>query len=146
MFDPGSILLIKNYTFNNGEFKDKFCIVLHADDKTSIIIHCLTTSKNKFGVSNQNFGCSIHDGIPYFCFPAFYEIERSQDFYFEKDTLVFFKDNIREKEISELQSSDVILKCKLSKKTLKRIIKCILKSRYTPQRLAKVLELVKVDL
>jgi len=151
-YTAGSLVRVNNYEFDDkDEQRDKYLIVLHHDEQNAGIIDCLTTSKSG-GVASINFGCSIHDGkYPYFFFPSKHVIGEG-NFYFELDTYIFFKNNIRLEPISKFNQHvaksifGLVKLDELSKDNLKRLIKCALKSKFVPIGLANTLSAFKATL
>lgn len=144
LFNPGALLRIKNYEFEDGSTKDKYLIILLANPDAAYVIHTLTTSRNKLGVTSFKRGCSVHhQTVPYYCFPAG-EIIDEDGFFFDVDTLILFRDNIRKVPIPSFEKYDeapfgLIRLATLSTEELKRMLKCILKSKFVPQNLKQEL-------
>lgn len=151
-FTAGSIVRVNEYEFDDdGSKRDKYMVILYHDNEKALIIDCLTTSKSK-GVTASNFGCSIHNNkIPYFFFPANHVIGKG-NYFFDLDTFIFFKDNIRLEEISKFDkqvSLSIFGIAKLDELTtadLKRLIKCALKSKFVPIGVANILSAFKASL
>ncbi len=151
-FAAGSLVRVNEYEFDDdGTKRDKYMIVLYNDTHKAMIIDCLTTSKAK-GTQHLNPGCSIHDGrFPYFVFPAKHIIGEA-NFYFELDTFIFFKDNVRLEPISKFNKQvalsifGLVKLDELSNENLKRLIKCALKSKFIPMEVAGILEAFKSSL
>src|SRR5690348_17044247 len=92
---PGLILRIKNYKFeDDNSVRDKYSIVLYTNENEAYLIHTLTTTQNNLLVPGLRHGCSVHQNIPYYFFPKELIIG-DNNFYFEKDTFIFFRNNIR---------------------------------------------------
>jgi hypothetical protein len=74
IWKSGLIVRIKDYRFeDDNSTKDKYSIVLYANDEFAYIIHSLTTSQNNLNVEVKSIGCSLHKGfLPYFFFPKKY--------------------------------------------------------------------------
>ena len=148
---PGLILRIKDYRFeDDNTTRDKYAIVLFVSDQEAYLIHSLTTSRNNPGVTSFRYGCSVHRAIPYFLFPANYQIG-DQAFYFDKDTFIFFSNNVRKEAISkfELLSQKffgVTALGSLYPQELSRLIKCALKSRLLQENIEKDLTMYKDSL
>jgi len=147
-FQPGTLLRIKDYEFENGTTRDKYLIILLKNDESAYIIHTLTTSRNNPGVKNILRGCSTHQNrFPYYCFPAGEEID-GNGFYFEKDTFIFFLNNINKVDMAvfqkyHLQPFGMVGLAVLPKLELKRLLKCILKSKFVPNNLKSELSTFK---
>lgn len=151
LFKPGTLLRIKNYEFEDGSTRDKYLVILLANPNAAYIIHTLTTSRNKLGFTNFKRGCSVHQQmIPYYCFPAGETIDED-GFFFDVDTLLLFRDNIRRVPISNFEKYEeepfgLIKLATLSIEELKRMLKCILKSKFVPQNLKEELSNFKNSL
>ncbi len=114
-------------------------IVLFADDKAAYLIHSLTTSQNNQLFPAIQHGCSVYKNVPYYFFPQNL-IVGDDGFYFEKDTFIFFNNNVRKESFAKFDAASKILFGVISLGTLaneelKRIIKCVLKSRFIPQEI-----------
>lgn len=151
-FTAGSLIRINEYEFDDdGSRRDKYMFVLYNDNEKAFIIDCLTTSKNK-GVIASNSGCSIYNNkIPYFFFPA-NQIIGTWNYFFDLDTYIFFKDNIRLEEISKFDKQvarsifGIAKLDQLKEPDLKRLIKCALKSKFVPMGVVNVLASFKTTL
>ena len=137
----GLILRIKSYKFeDDNSTRDKYSIVIFANNECAYLIHCLTTTQNNFQLTAKNYGCSIHNGMmPYYFFPA-NQIVGSDNFFFEKDTFIFFQSNIRKESFSKFEQAEripfgLINLGTLTNEELKRVIKCALKSKFIPKEL-----------
>ena len=144
-WEPGLILRIKNYKFeDDNSTRDKYSIVLFANNEYAYLIHSLTTSQNNLQVPVTNYGCSIHNNrMPYYFFPK-NQIVGSDNFFFEKDTFLFFQSNIRKENFSKFEIASntifgLISLGTLTNQELKRIIKCALKSKFVPSDIEKEL-------
>jgi len=140
-FTPGLILRIKDYKFeDDGSTRDKYSIVLYADDEQAYLIHTLTTTQNQLAVPGAAFGCSVSNNIPYFFIPKG-QVWGDAGFSFDKDTFIFFLNNVRKEQMEKLQKAaaasffGVAMLGTLSKEELKRLIKCALKSRFVPEEI-----------
>jgi hypothetical protein len=148
---PGLILRIRNYKFeDDNSTRDKYAIVLCTNNNEAYLIHSLTTSQNSLSVPGSDFGCSVYRGIPYYFIPQG-QIIGDQQFYFDKDTFIFFMNNVRKESYSKLERAAEILfgvttLGVLSSDELKRLIKCALKSRYIPEEIEKELTAFKETL
>lgn len=150
---PGLILRIKDYTFeDDSSTRDKYSIVLYTNNKELYLIHSLTTTQNNFSVSSSNYGCCIHKSfLPYYCFPKD-EIIGDENFSFEKDTFIFFHNNVRKELFSKFEAAaqksyfGIISLGTLKVEELKRILKCVLKSKSIPSEIQKELFVFKEGL
>lgn len=145
ILQQGHLLLIEDYQFQDGNgSKDKFLIVLNRNDEFAYIIHTLTTSQNKLNLPSDNFGCLVTGNIPYFFIQKNIELGQNK-FSFEKDTFIFFRNNVRKENLSSFlkyNERNLILKEKLSNSFLKRLLKCMLKSDFIDLNIEK--ELIKI--
>ena len=148
---PGLILRIRNYKFeDDNTTRDKYTIVLHINDKEAYLIHSLTTTQNSVHVPGLQFGCSVYNNIPYYYIPRKHIIG-NQFFYFEKDTFIFFRNNVRKESVSKFEKAATVLfgitsLGVLTNEELKRIIKCALKSKFIPAEIEKELSAFKASL
>lgn len=148
---PGLILRIKDYKFEDDNSKrDKYSIVLYTNNSQAFLIHSLTTSRNNLGVSGLNYGCSVHNNLPYYFFPS-RQIIGDQNFSFDKDTFIFFNNNVRKEsmikfEIAAKRLFGVTILGLLTTDELKRILKCALKSRMLTREIEMELSEFKASL
>lgn len=132
---PGQILRINSYKFeDDGSSKDKYAIVLYANDTEAYLIHSLTTSQNNLSVPAASYGCSVHNNVPYYFIPKG-QIIGDENYFFDKDTFIFFRNNVRKELYSKFEAASkklfgVVSLGVLSSEELKRIIRCALKSRF----------------
>ncbi|HTI12766.1 MAG TPA: hypothetical protein VL832_29575 [Puia sp.] len=148
---PGLILRIRNYKFeDDGTSRDKYAIVLHTNEDEVYLIHSLTTSRNNLAVPGTHYGCSVHQGIPYYFIPAGQMIG-DEKFCFEKDTFIFFQSNIRKESYAKFEEASktlwgVVCLGALTHEELSRIIKCALKSKFIPVSIESELSAYKATL
>lgn len=146
ILQSGHLLLIENYQFQDGNgSKDKFLIVINRNDEFAYIIHTLTTFQNKLKLPSDHFGCSVAENIPYFFIQKNMELGENK-FSFEKDTFIFFRNNVRKESISSFlkyNESKIVLKEQLSNNFLKRLLKCMLKSDFIELNIEKELQSIK---
>lgn len=146
ILQQGHLLLIEDYQFQDGNgSKDKFLIVLNRNDEFAYIIHTLTTSQNKLNLPSDNFGCLVSGNIPYFFIQKNIELGE-RNFSFDKDTFIFFRNNVRKENLSSFlkyNENNLILKEKLSNSFLKRLLKCMLKSDFIDLNIEKELQKIK---
>lgn len=149
VLQQGHLLLIEDYQFQDGNGrKDKFLIVINRNDEFAYIIHTLTTSQNNMNLPSENFGCSVVGAIPYFFIPKDHELGLKK-FKFEKDTFIFFRNNIRKENLSSFSKyseNSIVLKEKLPSSFLKRLLKCMLKSNFIDLNIEKELIEIKESL
>jgi hypothetical protein len=149
ILQQGHLLLIEDYQFQDGNgSKDKFLIVLNRNDEFAYIIHTLTTSQNKLNLPSENFGCLVEGNIPYF-FIQKDTVFGENKFSFDKDTFIFFRNNVRKENVSSFlkyNERNLILKEKLSNTFLKRLLKCMLKSDFIDLNIEKELIKIKAQL
>lgn len=148
---PGLILRIRDYKFeDDGTTRDKYSIILHTNDKEVYLIHSLTTSQNNLAVPGTHYGCSVYQGIPYYFIPAG-QLIGDENFYFEKDTFIFFQSNIRKESFAKFEAASkslwgVTSLGLLTNEELGRILKCALKSRFIPASIESELSAYKATL
>jgi hypothetical protein len=123
---------------------------LWANDKDLYLIHSLTTSRNNNSVPGIHHGCSIHLGIPYYFIPARLPMG-DESFFFEKDTLIFFRSNVRKESYEKFEKASktlwgVVSLGVLTDDELARIIKCALKSKFIPHGIVAELSIFKETL
>ena len=149
ILQQGHLVLIEDYQFQDGNgSKDKFLIVLNRNDEFAYIIHTLTTSQNKLNLPSENFDCLVAGNIPYF-FIQKDTVLGENKFSFDKDTFIFFRNNVRKKNVSSFlkyNERNLILKEKLSNTFLKRLLKCMLKSEFIELNIEKELIRIKDQL
>ena len=149
ILQQGHLILIEEYLFQDGNgSKDKFLIVLNRNDEFAYIIHTLTTSQNKLNLPSENFDCLVAGNIPYF-FIQKDTVLGENKFSFDKDTFIFFRNNVRKKNVSSFlkyNERNLILKEKLSNTFLKRLLKCMLKSEFIELNIKKELIRIKDQL
>jgi hypothetical protein len=148
---PGLILRIRNYKFeDDGSTRDKYAIVLCTNDKEVYLIHSLTTTQNNLSVPGAMYGCSVHKNVPYYFFPKG-QVLGDQSFYFDSDTFIFFRNNVRKELYSKFEAASkvlfgIVVLGMLSNDELKRIIKCALKSKFISEQIEKELSAFKSNL
>jgi len=149
ILQQGHLVLIEDYQFQDGsDSKDKFLIVLNRNNEFAYIIHTLTTSQNKLNLPSDNFGCSVVGNIPYFFIQKGIELGKNK-FSFNKDTFIFFRNNVRKENLSSFlkyNENNLILKEKLPNSFLKRLMKCMLKSNFIDLNIEKELIAIKEQL
>jgi len=142
VFTPGNLIRIKDFKFEDGNTRDKYMFVLLRNDGGAYVISSLTTSQNKLNVSAIGSGCYYDARIStYYHFSAG-EVLGDGDFYFDKDTYIFFRENIRRIEVAAL---DVYVSATnqlaaahittLKKEELKWLLQCVINSKFTPKDL-----------
>lgn len=145
ILQQGHLLLIEDYEFQDGNgSKDKFLIVINRNDEFAYVIHTLTTSQNNLNLPAENFGCSVAGHIPYFFIPKMHKLGE-RNFYFEKDTFIFFRNNVRKENLSSFlkySENSIVLKEKLPSDFLKRLLKCMLKSNFIDLKIEQ--ELIEI--
>lgn len=148
---PGLIVRIKDYKFeDDNSTRDKYLIVLFTNQHEAYLIHSLTTSRNNPGITGLNYGCSTHNRLPYFYFPAG-QIIGDENFSFDKETFIFFSNNVRKEAFAKLEAASkkifgLISLGVLTNDELKRIIKCALKSKLLPRQIEQELSGFKESL
>lgn len=146
------MLRIKNYKFeDDGSERDKYTIILTVNSAEAYVIHTLTTSQNRGILQAVHAGCQVYKHVPYYFFPAGHVVG-DQGYFFDKDTYIFFTNNIRKEQLEKLQNAaqqsafSLVPLGKLSSDELKRLLKCILKSSQLPQDVIAELESLKNNL
>ena len=148
---PGLILRIKDYKFeDDNSTRDKYLIVLFTNNQQAYLIHSLTTSRNNPGITGLKYGCSVHNRLPYFYFPVG-QVIGDQRFSFDKETFIFFSNNVRKESFEKLEAASkklfgLISLGLLNNEELKRIIKCALKSNLLPKQVEQELLIFKESL
>lgn len=146
ILQQGHLLLIEDYQFQDGNgSKDKFLIVINRNDEFAYIIHTLTTSQNKLNLPSDHYGCLVAENIPYFFIQKNMDLGENK-FSFEKDTFIFFRNNVSKESLSSFlkyNESKIVLKEKLSNIFLKRLLKCMLKSDFIELNIEKELQSIK---
>ncbi len=134
VWKPGLLLRINDYKFeDDGSTRDKYAIVLWINNDEAYLIHSLTTSQNKSGFPAEHLGCQVYRSVPYFFIPQG-QVIGDQGYSFDKDTFIFFNNNVRKASLQKFKDAAksifklAPLGC-LTSEELKRLLKCILKSR-----------------
>jgi len=142
---PGLILRINNNKFeDDGSTRDKYAIVLYTNDTEAYLIHSLTTSQNNLSVPGFVYGCSVYNQVPYYFFPK-NQVIGDQHYFFEKDTFIFFRNNVRKESYAKFEKASktlfgLVSLGILTNEELKRLVKCALKSRFLPTDIEKELK------
>lgn len=150
-WEPGLLLRINDYKFeDDGSKRDKYAIILSVNDEEAWLIHSLTTSQNKLNFPATHYGCQVHHHTPYYFIPKD-TIIGDQGFSFDKDTFIFFRNNVRKVSLDKFKKAAVSIfqmapLGKLSADELKRLLKCMLKSSFLEQGIAEELSRVKSQL
>lgn len=127
--------------------------VLLRNDGGAYVISSLATSKNKLNVSATRSGC-YHDSrtSTYYHFPAG-EVLGDGNFSFDKETYIFFRENVRKLEVADLtnyaSATDpfaVVSITTLKNEELKKLLECVVTSTFTPQDLKTELTAFKDSL
>lgn len=151
IWKSGQILRIKGYNFeDDGSSRDKYAIVLYSNKTEAYLIHSLTTSQNNLSVAAVSFGCSVHKNIPYYYIPKG-QIIGDENFYFDKDTFIFFRNNVRKELYAKFEAASkslfgIVILGTLTNEELRRLIKCALKSQFIPTDIEKELRAFKETL
>jgi hypothetical protein len=93
---------------------------------------------------------STRDGVPYYFIPARQPVG-NENFYFDKDTFIFFQANIRKESYEKFERASkalwgVVSLGRLTDDELARIIKCALKSKFVPVNIMSELSAFKETL
>lgn len=142
VFAPGNLVRIKDFQFEDGNTRDKYLFVLLRNDSSAYVISSLTTSQNKFKVSATGSGCYFDlRTSTYFHFPAG-AIIGDGNFSFDKETYIFFRENVRKLEVATLtnyaSTTDpwaVAAITTLKNEELKKLLQCVVSSTFTPEDL-----------
>lgn len=142
VFLPGNLVRIKDFQFEDGSSRDKYLFVLLRDGAVAYIITSLATSQNKLNVAATKSGCYYDRRVStYYHFPAG-EVIGTGDFYFDKETYIFFRDNVRKIPVTELSQYGsptdpfaIAHVATLSNEDLKKLLQCIVTSTFTPEDL-----------
>lgn len=152
LFSPGNLLHFGPYTFQDGgKPKNKFGLVLFQNEGRTLFLNSLTTTVTK-EYNTSRFGCFKHEYVQFFCFPAYQTMDEECKFYFKEDTIIPFRNNIRQERVMDLQKSiesnlmKVDLQCNIGSKNLKRILKCLLKTNFCPVKFEGPLKAFKESL
>lgn len=136
MFTPGSVYFIKLYDYEDGGTpSDKLLIVVCVNDKESILLRALTTSKLKIPVEKVFHGCTSNQNLSFFTFLKGRVIGKDlkdRDFSFDKDTFIFFKDNMEIISCAKLLGyypNRISLIGELNLEVYQRLVKCIKSSK-----------------
>ena len=142
VFAPGNLIRIKDFQFENGNTRDKYLFVLLRNDGAAYVISSLTTSRNNLNVNATRSGC-YHDSrtSTYYHFSAG-EALGDGNFSFDKETYVFFRENVRKLELADLtnyaSATDpfaVAAITTLKNEELKKLLQCVVSSTFTPEDL-----------
>jgi len=142
LFQPGNLLRIKDFQFEDRSTRDKYLFVLLRNETEAYVISTLTTSQNKWNLSATKRGCYFQKGFfTYYHFPANDPLD-AEGFFFDKETYILFRDNIRKTNLAELLAyfdpSDplaVLRLATLDNKALRLLLDCILQSPLVPNDL-----------
>jgi hypothetical protein len=148
LFEPRNILFIKDYQFDDGsktaENEGKLSIILDVEEQYTWVIQVLTTSQQKVPDDKVNHGCTnSKDGLfSFYCFEENRQIgttPNQEPFAFHKTTFVLFQSNTSQistqKYIEYMNENKISLKAILDKKEYKRLLKCLLSSRFLVRKL-----------
>jgi len=148
LFEPRNILFIKDYEFSNGsrtaENEGKLSIILDIEEQYTWVIQVLTTSQQKVPDEKINHGCTnSKDGLfSFYCFEENRPIGTTptqKPFAFHKTTFVLFQSNTSQiptqKYIEYMNENKISLKAILDKIEYKRLLKCLLNSRFLARKL-----------
>lgn len=142
VFLPGNLVRIKDFQFEDGSSRNKYLFILLRDGTTAYVISSLATSQNKLNVAATKSGCYHHPRLStYYHFPAG-EVIGTGDFYFDKETYIFFRDNVRKIPVTELSQYGSTIDpfaiahvATLSTEELKKLLNCVVTSTFTPEDL-----------
>lgn len=136
MFTKGSIYFISNYQYEDGGTPtNKLLLVVCIDDENSLLLRALPTSQQKVPDQMVNHGCTNNTIFSFFTFLKDRVIgidKNGDDFSFDKNTFVFFRDNVEVipyQTILSYYPDDASLLGELSEVEYKRFLKCIIGSK-----------------
>lgn len=152
MFDPGCVLYIKDYVFEDGDGeRDKFLIVLCRKDE-GVIVGSLTTSKigpKPFGVSDKKPGCFDSGGDIYhgYFFPENKVVgltPNGNNFYFAENTIVYPSNNIRHKDtktlLEDYPGKRMVCKGALTLDIHRSLLECTMKSIHVAKGVKRLIQ------
>lgn len=148
LFQARNILFIRDYEFDDGsktaENEGKLSIILDVEENYTWVIQVLTTSQQKVPDERVNHGCTnTKDGLfSFYCFEENRPVATTlnqEPFSFNKTTFVLFQSNTSqipiEKYLQYLNENKISLKAILDKNEYKRLLKCLLNSRFLARKL-----------
>lgn len=132
MFTKGSIYFITNYQYEDGGTPtNKLLLIVCIDEENSLLLRALPTSQQKVPDQFVNHGCTNNSTFSFFTFLEDRVIgidNEGNDFSFDKNTFVFFRDNIEVisyKTILSYYPNNASLLGELSTDEYARFMKCI---------------------
>ena len=132
MFTKGSIYFISNYQYEDGGTPtNKLLLVVCIDDENSLLLRALPTSQQKVPDQMVHHGCTNNNTFSFFTFLKDRVIgitNNGDDFSFDKNTFVFFRDNVEVipyQTILSYYPDNASLLGELSEDEYKRFMKCI---------------------
>lgn len=139
VFAPGNLVRIKDFQFEDGSTRDKYLFVLLRNDGGAYVISSLTTSQNKMNVSTTGSGCYYDIRTSTYYHFAAGEVIGNGNFSFDKETYIFFRENIRKIEVADLMNYAntvdpfaVTQITTLKNEELKKLLQCVVSSTFTP--------------
>lgn len=149
----GGLYRVNNYVFDDDlSNKDKYMIVIHVDSENIFIVDTLTTSQNPTKIQVSKFGCQSKP-FHFFYFPK-HVLITNQSFFFDLDTFIFFKNNIRKEELTKfekLKSNSklaIVNLGNLDTSILKALLLCMIQSGAIPMGINQIIidELKKLSI
>ena len=142
VFLPGNLIRIKDFEFEDGTVRDKYLFVLLRNNFAAYVISSFTTSRNKLSVSATKSGCYFDSRVStYYHFPAG-EVIGTGNFSFDKETYIFFRENVRKFLVSDLSEYGSVADpfaiahvATLHDMELKKFLQCVVTSKFTPEDL-----------
>jgi hypothetical protein len=144
-FIPGSLLKINNFKFEDGDTRDKYMLVLWCDDTSATVLNVLTTSKMKRVTEESSLGCFIQHGIRFYFFPK-NELISDGDFYFDKNTFIFWSNTVSESSVFDFEEYyskpliGMIKLCQLQPDIFKSVLECAVEASALEKKFKKLLK------
>ncbi len=148
ILQPGNILFTRDYAFDDGgKPKDKLMVILDSSVDSFTAIYSLTTSRDKIPLSAVCHGCTNDDSMNLSHY--MFEIDKvigkngNDDFAFNKNTFIFYRLNVIEKEHSFfdklLTARNLKVMAKLSSEEYINLLNCASSSIHIPRVIKKKL-------
>jgi hypothetical protein len=146
--EPGNILRIRNFQFEDGgDPKDKYLIVVAVDQTLSVFVRCLTTSVQKIPDDRVTHGCcnSVCGTFSHYIFVRNRSI-CDNDFSFPMHTFVYYNHNVLPLSVEEFnkKSYEIIPVGKLTPNEYKRFIKCMKGSHHIKRGMKRIIDAIEI--
>jgi hypothetical protein len=142
-FIPGSLLKINNFQFkDDGSTRDKYMLVLWSDEVSATLLHVLPTSQLKRVSAESTLGCFVQYGIRFFFFPSSVPFGDG-DFYFDKDTLIYWSGTVQESFVVDFEEYytkpliGMIKLCQIQQPIFKSILDCAVEASALDRKFKK---------